>query len=139
MAIERLSFPHYLNIQAGIEMHPDDMPAQLSRITKRFGEYAQKLREGEYDLNPPIWTKHIYNYTLIVLDSGTGVLRLIPRYLDSHSGMLDHEGMSDFKAGGRIFRIPEDQPVAVVIGPNRFIDTLCLYEVVYFVTGPNPA
>lgn len=133
MAIERLSFPHHLNIQAGIEVHPDNIQTQLERIVRKFGNHAERLREGNYDITPPIWTKHIYQYNLTVLDSGLGVVRLIPRYPDSHSGPLDNNGLVHLRAGGRTIKIPDDQLIFVLLGPNRLNHHICLYELLFYV------
>ena len=137
MAIERLSFPEYLNIQAGIKIRPEYLPEQLARIFRYFGKRARRLEEGEYDLTPPIWRKHVYNYNLTVLESGVAVMRLLPRHSDSYSGILDHEGLSEFKAGGRVVNIPGDEPMAIVAGPNRLSPGMCLYEVIYHVPESN--
>ena len=141
MAIERLSFPEYLNIQAGIEIRPDNLPEQLRRILKRFGMHARRLEEGEYDLTAPIWRNHVYvyDYNLTVLDSGVAIMRLLPRHADSYSGMLDHKGLSGFRVGGRVINIPGDEPMVVVAGPNRLVPSICLYEVIYHVNGSNPS
>lgn len=139
MAIERLSFPCYLNIKAGIEIYPAELNSQLLRILRRFGRYSRRLEEGEYELTPSIWEKHLYRHTLTVLSSGFGLVRMIPRYKDSSTTVADENGMSELRKGGRVIHLPHDQISAAIIGPNRFYsNTVCLYEYVYFIPEPNP-
>lgn len=137
MAIERLSFPHHLNIQGGVQM-PDASPDELTKVIRKFGQRGtRRLAEGEYDLTPPIWQRPTYTYNLTVLDSGIGIVRMISRYSDSTNRTVDHEGVYDVRSGGRQIRLPEDQSMAVVMGPNRLNPNRCLYELVYFVPDPN--
>ena len=137
MAIERLSFPAHLNIQGGVEF-PDPSPDRLGRILKAFGERGiRRLAEEEYNLTPPIWQRPVYKYDLTVLDSGIGIVRMIPRYGDSTNRSVDHEGVYDVRTGGRQIRLPEDQTIMIVVGPNRLNANICLYELVYYVPGPN--
>lgn len=132
MAIDRLSFPEYLNMQAGIELSTTrEVNAQLGVFVRRFGNYARRLKEGTYDITPPIWEKNIYQHTLTVLDSGNGIVRLIPRFPDSQSGNLDDIGRVDYRRGGRIIRIPEDHPIFALAGPNRLSSKVCLYELIF--------
>lgn len=139
MAIERLSFPCYLNIQAGIEIYPTELNPQLLRILRRFGRYSRRLEEGEYELTPSIWEKHLYRHTLTVLGSGFGLVRMIPRCKDASTALVDNNGMSELRRGGRLIRLPQDQISAAIIGPNRFYpNNVCLYEYIYFVPEPNP-
>lgn len=138
MAIERLSFPEYLSIQAGVAIY-DASPAQLLRIARHFGSRGiRRLKEGEYDITPPIWERPEYKYNLTVLGSGFGLLRMLPRYSNSSSAVFDNGSYSDLRVGGRLIRMPEDQPIVVVAGPNRLTSSICLYELVYFIPGPNP-
>lgn len=139
MAIERLSFPQHLNIQSGVQLS-DVSPEQLMRVVRKFGSRGtRRLAEGEYDLTPPIWQRPTYSYNLTVMDSGIGIVRMIPRYPDSTSSFVDREAVYDVRIGGRQIRLPEDQSLVVVLGPNRLNPSICLYEFVYFVPDSNPA
>lgn len=90
MTIERLSYPD------GIKLESDPDEQALRLIVGHAGEVAH-LSEGDYDLTPTWWTKHLYNHRLTVLADGTGLYRLIPR--EPNVGTVD-PGEGIFQRGG---------------------------------------
>lgn len=128
MTIERISFPDGIKLES-------DPHEQTLRIIREHEELVNPLPEGDYDLTPSWWTKHLHTHKLTVLSDGTGIYRPIPR--DSDVGLGDLV-MKEFKKGGAVIRIPGDQMMIMVGGSTKDLKDLGLYEVILYAPGPNP-
>jgi hypothetical protein len=73
------------------------------------------LGPGQYDITPDIWTKHLHNHELVVLDDGTGLYRMHPRHDDSGLAQVSPGG-TRMKQGGQNTLIDRKNPLAIVAG-----------------------
>lgn len=128
MTIERLSFPEGVKIES-------DVHAQLLRLVREHADEVAQLAEGDYDLTPTWWTKHLHNHHLTVMADGTGIYRAIPRESDVGTG---DPRTGSFQRGGRLIRIPQDQAIAMIGGPLKDLRNLGIYEIVFHLPGPSP-
>ena len=128
MTIERISFPDGIKF----ENNPHQ---QLLRLIHEHEELVVPLAEGDFDLTPSWWTKHLHTHRLTVLADGTGLYRPVPR--DRDVGLGDWK-TKEFKKGGTVIRIPGDQGLVMVGGPLKSLKDLGLYEIIFYVPGPNP-
>ena len=127
MAIERLSFKDGVHLP--LEGHANK---ELIKIAEENSDKIEILSEGEYDLTPSWWRKHLYTHNLIVLEDGTGVYRAIPREKGVGTREVSMGKIGKFQKGGRVVKIPEDQPVVVVGGPLKDRERMGVYEIIFY-------
>lgn len=103
----------------------------MNYLYAQHGSRVTTLEPGEYDITPKIWRDPTYNYDLLVLENGSGALRIMPRHADS---MRVRKGpLGDMvQEGGQTVNIPGDNNYIPIMGPNRNDGTLNVYEVVRY-------
>jgi len=111
---------------------------QIKRILISNQTKIEALPEGDYNLTPKWWTKHLMNHELTVLENGNGIYRMIPRNNRVGTADLDKQGLNKFEAGGKTIQLPQDDEVAVVGGPLKDGKTLGAYEIMFYIPGPSP-
>lgn len=131
MTIERLHFEdgHPLNLSGSPE-------GQIARILVENFSKIQILPEGDYDLTPKWWTKHLMNHNLTVLENGGGIYRATPR--DGDVGTRDLSRGGQYKPGGNIIHLPQDKIIIIVAGPLKDRKTIGVYEIVRYIPGSSP-
>lgn len=129
MTIERIHFDggYPLDLKKGI--HPQIIAAALSHKDE-----SEKLPEGDYRLTPEWWTRHAYEHTLTVLDTGRGIYRAIPTV---EGVVWDNRG-KERRRNGQTISLPRDQVIVAVNGPRPDRETFGIYEVIVYTPGPNP-
>lgn len=133
MTIERLHF------EDGYPLNPR-IPI-VEQVVRAFTEHRAKIEvlpEGDYDLTPKWWTKHLMNHKLTVLGNGNGVYRAIPRDSDVGVGEVMQQGIGPHKPGGNVTHLPQDREIAIVAGPLKDKTTIGAYEVIIYTPGPSP-
>lgn len=135
MTIERLHFEdgHPLNLSRDVSVE-----AQVARILVDNHDKIQALPEGDYDLTPKWWTKHLMNHNLTVLENGNGIYRATPRDSDVGTRELSQQGVSRHKPGGNIAHLPQENGMAIVAGPLKDRITMGIYEIILYTPGPSP-
>lgn len=134
MAIERLSFPNTLQLRGGVEINPrGDTRLETKRLIIKHFASLQTLAPGEYDLTPGIWTKNASVHNLLVLENGTAIYRMIPKFPKTINIETKRPGVTSIRGGGRVFRIPEDVPMIFIAGPAENYSGIRLFEVVLHI------
>jgi len=76
---------------------------------------------GVYDVTPKIWTRHLHEHELTVLDNGRGLYRMIPRSNDVgvYDGRTDNP--LQFRPGGSSTHLGPEEPIVLITGnhPRR--------------------
>lgn len=130
VTIERLHFKDGIPLP----LQPN-VDGEIKRIIVENLDKAKTLPEGEYDLTPSWWRKHLHRHNLVVFEDGTGIYRAIPR--EKEVGTVD-VSTGEFRKGSRMVKIPEDQAVVIVGGPLEDRKTLGIYEIIFHSPGPSP-
>lgn len=97
----------------------------------------QVFPEGEYDLTPKCWTKHFYRHNLVVFADGTGIYRAIPREKDAGTRALSKDSIGEYKPGGTLVYISQNQEIAVISGSLKYRKTLGIYEIIFYSPGQS--
>jgi hypothetical protein len=111
---------------------------QIAKILVDHRAQVQALPEGEYNLTPKWWTKHLMEHKLKVLENGSGIYHSVPR--ESGVGTIDfsQRGPNQYKPGGNVSYLPQDNEIAVVGGPLKDRKTMGVYEIIVYTPGPSP-
>jgi hypothetical protein len=105
---------------------------ELANIVLENADLVETLSQGEYNLTPSHWQKHLYIHSLTVLEDGTGVYRAIPREEGVGTRELSRNGWERFQEGERMIRIPQDGPLVVVSGPLKDKKTIGIHEIIFY-------
>jgi hypothetical protein len=130
--ISRIEFPD------GEELpeDPDRIHAALAELVMAHSVDIVPLVPGVYDVAPKVWTKHVQNHELTVLDNGTGLYRTYPR--EEGAGVVETKpegGFTPFKRGGKVLEINEKQTMAVVAGGHPRKPKLQMYSLIAYTPG----
>jgi hypothetical protein len=134
MTIERF------HSEEGFSLDPNRSPEdQIMQTVAANITSLQTLPEGDYNLTPAWWTKHLMIHNLTVLENGNGIYKMLPRDNDVGTIEIDpRKIMNQHKPGGRIVHLPQDQEMIVIGGPLKDRKTLGVYEVIFHVPGRSP-
>ena len=133
MTIERLHF------EDGYPINPKiPIEEQLAKAFMTHRAKIEVLPEGDYDLTPKWWTKHLMNHKLTVLENGNGIYRATPRDSDVGIRELSQQGVGPHKPGGNVIHLPQDRDMAIVAGPLKDLKTIGAYEIIIYAPGPSP-
>lgn len=127
MVIERYSNPAGVAVPEGNQ----DMIAFMDNLYAMQGDQVMALEPGEYDITPTIWKNPTYNYNLLVLENGTGALRIMPRHVDSirvRQGLFQNK----VEEGGQTVKLPEDNLYVPIMGPSSNDPSLRIFEIVRY-------
>lgn len=91
------------------------------------------LDPGTYDITPKLWTRNTHAHELVVLDNGTGLYRLIPKYDDSGSANLTRSGSQTFQRGGRTSVINAENPQVLVAGGHSTKRGLHIFNILTYL------
>ena len=108
-----------------------DITAYLDNLYLQSGDQITPLEPGEYDITPRIWRDPTYNYNLVVLENGTGALRVLPRHDDSLR-VERRLFRNNVQEGGQTINLPEDKTYVPIVGPNPNDGSLRIFEVVRY-------
>jgi hypothetical protein len=93
------------------------------------------LEPGVYDVTPKVWTNNTHRHELTVLDNGTGLYRLYPRYGDAGYRIFGpgNDEMPAITPGGRVQPLDDNNRLAIVAGGHpRKQDTLQMFEILLY-------
>ncbi len=135
MAIERISFPKYLNMKDGLNLNIKYDPHVIAHIIKLYSPFKQVLGEGDYKLTPEKWKLNPYLYNLTVLENGHGLIRVIPADKSAINRVVRDGNAADLNQRGRIIRFPDDRLTIVLSDINERNGSQRLYEIIRFI--PN--
>lgn len=127
MVIERYSNPDGAHVPESSR----DIIAHLDNLYAQEGDFVTALEPGEYDITPQIWKDPTYNYNLVVLENGTGALRILPRHHDSMQ-VERRLFKNDVHEGGRTVKLPDDNTYVPIMGPNPQDGSLRIFEIVRY-------
>lgn len=127
MTIERLHF------KDGVHLPLEELAhKELLKIIRENSDKIVTLPEGEYDLTPSWWKKHLCNHNLIVLGNGTGVYRAIAREKGVGTKEVSMGKIGEVQKGGRVIKIPEEQFMVIVGGPLKDRERMGVYEIIFY-------
>lgn len=132
MVIERLTYKN-----GAVVENLEDSAGAIQQLLIRDEDAIKILSEGEYDITPTLWTRHLSTYRLLVHANGTGTLRMLPRFNDVVVTELSSQGISQ-KAGGKVQNLPQDAQTATIAGPKFDDPRIRIYEIIRFTPGSNP-
>jgi uncharacterized protein (UPF0333 family) len=130
---------HRLSYRDGVIFDYSTSPEeQVNAWLQRDSESTIVLPSGEYDITPTAWEAASHTYNLVVNEAGNAALRLLPISETAGNYIVNvQEGISVYKPGGKLFRIPEELDNVVIGGPDS-TDTVRIYEIIAYTPGRSP-
>jgi hypothetical protein len=126
MPIERLSLPDGVRVP----LDPEVINQVVGRIATIYVRRFVTLEAGEYNLTPEVWKHNQYTHHLTVHDNDTATYRMFP--VDEGAGFLDSDQVErGFISGGQMRKIPQETPMAVVLG-GASDGNLRLFELILY-------
>ena len=116
-----------------------DITAQIKKAVSSDKAEWYELPEGNHDVTPRWWRKNNHWHEVMVLNTGEGVYRALPK--DREVGLIEQEpdsGKTNYKRGGMQIRLPQDEGLAIIAGPTRDLKGLGILRVIFHWPGPNP-
>ena len=133
MGIECLRLKNGYSInQEGFDFEDN---AAIMSIVKKYRDQVKILPAGRHDITPSWQRGTNLGHTLIVHEDGTGtyVRELRNTGPEGVGGVVD---IMEHPCGIREIRLPQDQSLAVVLGPsNDGRSIAAIYTIVYFSSG----
>lgn len=129
-----MAFIRY-SAQEGDKFDPSEMlnPNELiMRVALGGVGITHLLEPGEYDLTPPIWTRNTYSHNLLVHSNEEATYRMLPLSDEAFTYEVRAELDTDVQPGGRVIRLPEQQPIVVLAARHPIDRSLRLFEAIVF-------
>jgi hypothetical protein len=132
--INRLSMPD----GEPLPQTQDQFMQAIGELLTAHAQDVVTLEPGVYNVTPKVWTKNTHDHELTVLDNGTGLYRIYPKYSDAGYHLFDPDNtpsgtLPEVTPGGRVQPLDDQNRIAIVAGGHpRKTDRLQMFEILFY-------